>query len=247
VWAEAGAAQSSQDLEALTREVEALKQGQAELQKEIQELKDLLGKRASPRSTAPGRDVVVGIEGAPFLGDPGAAVTLIEFSDYQCPFCARHARQTLPQIERDYVKTGKLRYVLVDSPIEAIHPQAFKGHEAARCAGDQGKYWPMHTRIFANQHALSANDLTAHAQSLGLDAPGFRRCLDSGKHAGAVRRSMAEARKAGVTGTPTFFLGLTDGRDFKVKALRVILGAKGYAQFKEDIDVLLQSAAKPAN
>src|SRR5262245_32664588 len=97
-------------------------------------------------------------------------------------------------------------------PLESIHPLAFKAAEAALCAGDQGKYWNMHTRLFANQRALAPADLAAHAQALGLDQAAFDQCLEGGRKAPIVRRDLADGQKAGITGTPTFLLGVVDGK-----------------------------------
>lgn len=230
-------AQLSDELKTLKKEVDELKESQKKIQKELQEIKSLLrGRQALPAET---RDVVVSVEGEPFRGDKNAKLTLVEFSDYQCPFCARHLSQTLPEIERDYIATGKVRYVFRDFPITSLHPQAFKAHEAARCAGEQGKYWEMHDRLFANQKALGPKQLSDHARSLGLDLPSFQQCLDGGKYAAKVRKGMSDGRTATVKGTPTFFLGFTEADDLKVKAVRVIRGAQPYAAFKEAIESLL--------
>jgi protein-disulfide isomerase len=147
----------------------------------------------------------------------------------------------LPQIEREYIQTGKVKYVVRDFPLESIHRNAFKAAEAARCAGEQGKYWEMHARLFANQQTLGPKDLPQHAQALGLDTPKFQGCLDSGNYATAIRKDLAEGQKAGVTGTPGFFLGVTDPNDQKVKVSRVLKGAQPYAAFKDAIDSLLSS------
>jgi hypothetical protein len=130
--------------------------------------------------------VLLTIAGAPFKGAPTARLTLIEFSDYQCPFCARHAGDTLAQVERDYVKTGKVKYVVRDLPIEAIDPQAFKAAEAAHCAGEQARFWDMHARLFASQAALGVPDLLQHAGKLGLD---------TSRASGSVWRAAARRRR----------------------------------------------------
>jgi len=137
------------------------------------------------------------------------------------------------------VKTGKLRYVVRDFPLEAIHPEAFKAAEAAHCGGDQGKYWEMHERLFANQRALAPGDLPGHAGSVGLDVAKFQQCLESGKHAARVRQNLADGQKAGVRGTPTFFLGVAEGGTGKVDVLRVIRGAQQFAAFKSAVDAAL--------
>jgi protein-disulfide isomerase len=98
--------------------------------------------------------VVLNLKGDPFKGEKNAKVTLVEFSDYQCPFCARHVRATLPPLESEYIATGKIKYVFRNFPIASIHPLAFKAHEAANCSGEQDKYWEMHDRLFANSKAL---------------------------------------------------------------------------------------------
>jgi protein-disulfide isomerase len=147
----------------------------------------------------------------------------------------------LPQIEKEYIQTGKVRYVQRDFPIESIHKDAFKAAEAARCAGDQGKYWEMHDRLFANQQALGLKDLPQHAEALGLDASRFQQCVESGKYASAVRKDLADGQAAGVTGTPTFFLGLSDPNSSTVKVLRTLIGAQSYGTFKEAIDSLPSS------
>lgn len=150
----------------------------------------------------------------------------------------------MPQIEKDYIKTGKAKYVLRDFPIESIHPQAFKAHEAANCAGEQGKYWEMHNRLFTNQKALGLKALPGHAEAIGLDLQTFKECLSSGKHDAEIRADMEDGVKAGVRGTPTFLLGLTEPNSSKVKATQIIRGAQPYSRFKQAIDRLLASQNK---
>ena len=237
-----GFSQAGDDIKALMKEVEALKEGQAAIQRELQELKTLLqGVRQSAARSAEPQNVVLSVDGAPALGNGDAKVTLIEFSDYQCPFCGRHVSQTLPRLMTEYVKTGKVKYVLRDFPLQAIHPLAFKAAEAARCAGDQGKYWEMHDRLFANQQALGPEDLPRHAEAVGLDMARFRECLEKEVHAAKIRQDLSDGEKTGVRGTPAFFLGLTDPNGSHVKALRSVTGAQPYATFKAAIDSLLAS------
>ena len=231
-------APSSEELRALRQELEAIKRGQDQLQRDVQEIKTILqGSRAAAAPPAQPQNVVLGLAGEPTKGDANALVVLVEFTDYQCPFCGRHVRDALPQIEAEYVKTGKLRYVTREFPLESIHPQAFKAAEAALCAGDQGKYWEMHDRLFANQRALGPEHLAAHAQAVGADAAKFGECLESGAKAAKVRRDLADGAKAGVTGTPAFFLGVAHGAT--VKVVRAIKGALPFAAFKEAIDATL--------
>ncbi len=236
-------AQSARELEDLRRDIQELRQGQAAILKELQDLRSLLlGASRRGAAAAPRPDGVVSVDGAAFLGNARAPVTVVEFTDYQCPFCARYVHDVFPQVDRDYVKTGKVRYVIRDFPIVGLHPQAFKGHEAARCAGDQGKRWEMHRRLFADQKAMGPAELEAHAQALGLDLDKFRGCLGGDKYAAAVRRDLEDGNRAGVNGTPTFLLGHTDVKAPTVKVSRVMSGAQPYERFKEAIDALLQPA-----
>lgn len=149
----------------------------------------------------------------------------------------------MPQVEREYIVPGKLKYVVVDFPLTGLHPLAFKSHEAARCAADQGKFWEMHARLFANQAALAPADLEAHAQALGLDPSAFGECLSGGRHADAVRRDMEEGRKLGITGTPTFLLGITDPTQPRLQVKQILTGAQPYERFKSAIEDLLRQAA----
>jgi len=234
-------AQPGDELKTLRKEVEALRDGQATILKELRELRGLLQERQAARPPEL-QNVVLSTDGAPFMGDPNAKVILVEFSDYHCPYCARHSSQTLPQIVTEYVKTGKVKYVFRDFPIESLHPRAFKVHESAYCAGDQGKYWKMHGRLFANRNLQAGpKELADEAQAVGLDLPSFQQCLDSGKHAARIRTALADGQRAGVSGTPSFFLGATEPNDSRVKALRRLVGAMPYASFKEAIDGLLSS------
>jgi protein-disulfide isomerase len=226
--------------EGLRKDIEALKQGQAEIRKELQELKDLLRARLTPRpASAVPENLVLTVAGAPLMGDRNAKVTLFDFSDYQCPFCRRHVQQTLPEIVKDYVRTGKVRYVFRDFPIASLHPKAHKLHEAAYCAGEQDKYWEMHARLFENPQGAELKDLVGHAQALALDVPRFEGCVASEKYVSKVRQGVTDGQSAGVNGTPTFFVGLTDVNDARVKPSQVIRGAQAYPVFKQILETLL--------
>jgi protein-disulfide isomerase len=145
----------------------------------------------------------------------------------------------LPQIVKDYVSTGKVKYVFSDFPLDSMHPQAFKAAEAAACAGDQGKFWEMHDQLFNNQQALNINALSLHAQAIGLNTAAFQQCLFGGKHEGKVRDSFKTGSDAGVSGTPTFFIGVTSSNSVKVH--KILSGAQRYSAFKSVIENLLTS------
>ena len=127
---------------------------------------------------------------------------------------------------------------MLDLPLERIHPQAFKAAEATHCAAEQDRFWEMHRRLFENQRALA--DLAPHAEAVGLDVEAFTECLDSGRHAAAVRSDMAEARKAGASGTPSFVLAKTDPTNpTQVTGIVFLRGAQPYTAFQARIDEAL--------
>jgi protein-disulfide isomerase len=231
------AAAQAPDVAAIQAEVTKLKGDLETVQRELQDIKTLLRERLGP--AAEERSVVIGLGDAPSKGAPDARVTLVELTDYQCPFCARHHEHTVPRLLESYVKTGKVRYVVRDFPLVNLHPAAVKAAEATHCASDSGKYWEMQYRVFANQRALSLDDLVVHAQGLGLDTLGFRQCLESGKYASRVREALAEGERAGVRGTPTFYLGLTEPGSGKITSVTTIRGAQPFAKFEGAIEKLL--------
>jgi protein-disulfide isomerase len=222
-------------------ELQELKKGQAEIKRELEEIRKLLAPKP-PQPQIEKIDAVVAVGRIPAKGRKDAPLTLIEFSDYQCPFCKRHVEQTVPELVKQYVDTGKARYVFRDFPLTAIHPQASKAAEAARCAGDQGKYWEMHDRLFANQKELAPAKLPEHATAIGLDGAKFQQCLDSGKYTQAVQNDIDDATKLGMRGTPTVIVGTTDGD--QVKDAVMIRGAHPLATFKTEIDKLLAPPTK---
>ena len=146
----------------------------------------------------------------------------------------------MPKIDDEYIKSGKLQYVVRDLPLEAIHPNAFKAAEASHCAAEQGKYWEFHARLFADQRSLNRPDLTAHAQALGLNVAAFDQCVDSGTYATRIRKDIREAQSLGVRATPTFLVGIV--ANGQLKSVRYIRGAVPFATMKSDIDDVLSAA-----
>ena len=150
------------------------------------------------------------------MGDPNAPVTIVEFSDYQCPFCLRHFQQTWPQLKSEYIDTGRVFYVFKDFPIPSLHPVAERVHAAARCAGEIGgqeTYWEVHDIFFnsqqqwANMPQPNLDDILVRlSEGAGVVGDDLRNCLESGRHAETVQADMEEGRSLGVSGTPTFFI-----------------------------------------
>ena len=232
---------TSEELQSLRKDVDVIKANQAEIEKAVKELK-VLARAGQPAPPLTPENIVLGIDDDPLMGDQKARLVLVEFSDFQCPFCARFVRETFPEIEKDYIKTGKLKYVFRDFPITSAHKDAFKAAIAAGCALDQGKFWEMHDRLFGNQAAFTVYNLTQSAEAIGLNKDKFQRCLANNEYETEVQNDFAEGLKAGVNQTPIFFLGLTERNSPKVKVLTVITGAKPYTVFKAAIDSALQQA-----
>jgi protein-disulfide isomerase len=196
----------------------------------------LLSPRSAPGGVAASGPVRASVAEAPTLGRPDAPVTLVEFSDYQCPFCQRFFATTFPALKRDYIDTGKLRYVFRDFPLD-MHAQARKAAEAAHCAGEHGKYWEMHDALFQHQAAMALPQLAQHARAVGLDSAEFDACLGSGRYAARVDRGLADGTAAGVQGTPGFVVGRTQSGD-TIEGLP-IRGAQPLETFRRIIEQVL--------
>jgi protein-disulfide isomerase len=237
----AWAASTKQEVQDLKSEVEALREGQAAIQKNLDEIKSLIqkGVPAAPAAVAfAEQEVSIGL--SPYKGAEDAPITIIEFSDFQCPFCSRHARDVMPTLITEYVDSGKLKYVMRESPIASIHPQATAASIAALCANNQGKYWDMHDKLFENQRELNPENMKAYAADIGLDTAQFDECLDSKKYEGWVNADLESSRELGVRCTPGFVLGYTDPDDpDKALMTKYIKGAQPLENFKREIDELL--------
>lgn len=235
----AACSQSQSEVEALRKEVAAIKAAQAEMQKQLDAIQALLRPPSPIVNVPPG--VTIPIAGAPSRGSAQAGLVLIEFTDYECTYCGRFKRDAMAQIESEYITPGKLRHVLLSYPLEAIHQKAFKAHEAALCADAQGRFWPMHDWLFANQRTLDAANFAAQAQALGMDRAAFASCMDKGTMGEKVRDGLELGNRLGVQGTPALFIGAPGPGD-EVTLKKAISGAYPFAVFKEALDAV--AAAK---
>ena len=222
---------------AIESEIQALKTSQAAIRKDLEEIRKLLESKKKP---PPVRDInlVLDVSADPYKGSKAARLTMVEYTDYECPFCARHAKSVLPQFMKNYVETGKVRYILRDFPL-SFHKNAVKAAYAAHCAGDQGKYWEMHDKLFENQRALGEDKLPGYAEAVGLDVVKFNDCLANDSYKARVDANMRDGRKAGISGTPSFVLGFTQDGGNKVKGEKLIRGALGYNVFQKAVDEML--------
>jgi protein-disulfide isomerase len=190
---------------------------------------------AAPVAAPANEQVSMTLGDSPALGSADAPLTLVEFTDYQCPFCRSFHTTVFEQIRKNFVDTGKLRFISRDLPLP-MHEHATQAAGAARCAGDENKFWTMRQVLIVNSRRLQHADLLAYARSLHLDMAAFTRCLDQNKYDAAVQRDAADAARIGITGTPSFVLGPTvkDGPFVGM----MIVGAQPYAVFEEKIRTL---------
>ncbi len=232
---------SSSSQAGIEEEIASIRKELAEIKKDIAEIKSIL--LGAVRARRPSRVTAeVSVSGKPSLGREDAPVTMVEFSDYQCPFCKRHFLTVFPIIKKEYIDTGKVRYIFRDFPIASLHPQAKKGHEAAYCAGEQNEYWEMHDTLFENSKDFSVPTLKRYAERIGLDGDRFNNCLQSRKYASRIEKEIAEGVKAGVRGTPSFFIG-PRGSGGKITGT-IVRGAQPLARFRRVIENVLKVAGK---
>lgn len=232
------------DLSSLKGEVQQLQQELRAVQQDLQEIKQFLSGRRQQQGWERVDNAVLALEDAPQRGDAGARLVLVEFSDYQCPYCGSHARDVFPKLESEFIASGKLRYAVSEFPLVQIHPLAAKAAEAARCAGDQDRFWEMHMQLFNNQRDLESWE--ARAKALDLNVQEFDSCMQEGKYAGLIEHNAQAARQGGIQATPTFLLAFADGD--RIRVVRQLRGAAPYPVFKAEIEALLaeSSAAQPA-
>jgi len=190
--------------------------------------------RPTPPSPPPLPTDPVSIADATNLGSQAAPVALIGYSEFKCPYCGKFARDTWPGLAKKYVDTGKVRFVFRHFPLDQLHPFAREAAKAAVCADNQGKFWALHDRMFANQAQLDAVALAKDLKTVGLSISSFTACMDA-QAAGRVAADEATGRPLGVTGTPTFFIGLVQP-DGRVLLRQRLGGAQPLAQFEVALD-----------
>lgn len=212
-----------------------------ELAEALSELESKIG-NAQQLPSQPSQPLKISMDDDPIRGDPNAPITIIEFSDFQCPFCARFHLQTLPSLLEEYIDTGKVNLVYRDFPIQSIHPNALPASVAAECANEQGKYWEYHDTLFEKQSDWSRLDSNAvivkfsqYATEIGLEQEQFDSCLDTGKYLEEVQGDLSDGRAYDVTGTPGFFIGNDQIGFVKLN------GAQPFDAFQRVIDAQLET------
>jgi len=213
-----------------------------EMLKELRQIRQILEKISQPQQAAPPQPTTAKLTNTKgfVLGRPDAPLTMVEFTDLQCPYCRQYVTVTFEQIKRDWIDTGKLRYISRDFPLD-FHPQAMPAARAARCAGEQGKFWEMRMVLLRNANLLSADYINKTAADQKLDTKAFAACLASTKFDAEIQADMQEGTRIGVNGTPTFVLGKTTAAVFEGP---MIVGALPYATFDAKLKDLLDRASK---
>ena len=169
------------------------------------------------------------------MGAEDAPVTVVEFADYQCPFCLRFTRDTFPALKQKYIDTGKVRWVALNLPLP-FHKDARKAAQAAHCAGEQGKLWEMREVLFKNPKKLNVENLPAHAETLSLDMDAFNACLQSDRHLAEIDQDAKDANAVRLTGTPSFIIGKSSSDEITGQ---VIIGAQPMNVFDAAINKAL--------
>ena len=186
-------------------------------------------------------ELKISADNDPIIGNSNAPITIIEFSDFQCPFCAKFHIQTLPKIMDEYIKEGKVKLVFRDFPIQSIHSNALLASVAAECANEQGKFKEMHDKLFENQNEWNSKDtdnliilFNQYSLEMGIEKEKFDSCLKNGKYIKEIQKDLDDGRTYGVSGTPGFFIGNDEMGFIELK------GAHPFENFKNVIDTQLK-------
>ena len=199
------------------------------------------GNAVRPGAPAPDEKITLALPANSYsIGSQDAPLTLVEYTDYQCPFCRQFHITTFDELKKNYIDTGKLRYVSLDFPLD-MHENARRAAVAARCAGDQGRFWELRHVMIVNANQLKPENLLTYATDLKLDMDKFGACVESDKYRAEVDRQLAGGQAIGVSATPSFVLGRSDAD--KVDGIRLV-GAMPYSVFDGKIKELLAKAVE---
>ena len=227
------AAQVAADQTPMTRQ-----QGDQMLQelRLIRQLLERQGKPAAPPEEAPSKAKITDLTGINMLGNKNAPITVVEYTDYQCPFCQRFHITAFAEIKKAYIDTGKVRFFSKDMPLD-FHPNAMRAAMAARCAGEQNKFWELRDVMGANPNSLDMDHIINFAGDLKLNTSQLRSCIDSGKYKDPIQTDVLEAMKIGANGTPTFIVGKSVGNGVDGE---LVVGAIPFQMFDSKIKELLK-------
>jgi protein-disulfide isomerase len=225
----------AEDLAKLKDEVARLNAQQQQILDSLDELKKMIKGPGQPALKPP---QTMSVAGEPFKGQPAATLAIIEYADFQCPFCRRFESEVYPQIRDNYIDTGKVKYFHRDMPLP-FHEGAMPAARAAHCASEQGKFWEMHDSLLGDAAALGAADIDERAGKLGLNVSKLDECISSDRFADIIQRSVAEATEMQISGTPTFIIGTLDAQGNLMSVKKTVVGAYPFGTFKAALDPLL--------
>jgi len=226
------------DLAKLKDQVAQLNAQQQQILASLDELKKMVRGPGQPELKPP---PTMSVAGELYKGEPAAKVAIIEYADFQCPFCRRFESQVYPNIRDSYIQTGKLKYFHRDMPL-VFHQGAMPAARAVHCASEQGKFWEMHDAMLGDTASLTPADIDDRAGKLGLNVPDLDKCISSNRFADIIQRGISEASAMQVSGTPTFIIGTLDANGNVMSVKKTVVGASPFEAFKAAIDPLLASA-----
>jgi len=229
-------------LATLQRQIDELKQGQQLILKKLEEIKKSMPEEPLRSETLARQElpklVSLNVHGEPFRGDRRARIAMVEYSDFDCSFCAKYAKDVYPRIDQDYVKPGKIRYFFRDLPPPGQTNALLKAR-TARCAGEQDKFWEVHDLLFTEPSVPVDQKLALQGPALGLDLDKLNQCLASGRYTENIERSASGAARLGIRGTPAFVIGtLSEDGDF-LRSTNILVGGENYNELKSVLDNLL--------
>jgi protein-disulfide isomerase len=234
----------------LQTQIDELRAGQNRLLAELQEIRVLLqegnSRQEAPVARRAPELLTVSVFGEPFKGSPAARVAILEYSDFDCSYCAKYATEIYPLIDHAYIKAGQVKYFFRDLP-GPEHPGARFKAKVARCAGDQDRFWEAHDHLFREQRPFDGPGMARFTQDLGLDEVRFQACLTSNRYIEAIQRSADTARRMQLNGTPAFLIGRLSEDGSLLQATKVFLGAESYQAFREVLDLLLHPVQSQSN
>jgi protein-disulfide isomerase len=202
---------------------------------ELRQIRQLLERQQTGKGPEAPTHAALNLNGVQMMGSKDAPVTLVEFTDYQCPFCQRFHATVFNDLKRNFIDTGKVRFYSLDLPLDTLHPNATRAAQAGRCAAEQGQFWALRSVMGSNPDKLDLDHLTGFATDLKMDTLAFRNCVESERYKNSVQADVTEAMKIGAQATPTFVVGKStpEGVDGEI-----MIGALPYPNFEQKLKSL---------
>jgi protein-disulfide isomerase len=240
------ASRSGATFESLEKQIAELREGQRILMEELRQLRLEIQGSAPRKDVIPAEEpkpfVTLNVRGEPLRGSTNARVAVVVFSDFNCSHCAEFEREIYPKLEEQYLRTGKVRLLFRDLP-DRNDADALAKSEAARCAGEQGRFWDMHDVLYLDQSPYSVESSAKWISATGIEAEPFRACMESHRYRDPIRRSIALADRMGIRGTPTFLIGTCDDSGIVIRSEEIFTGVEPIKKFQAILDRLLKQTS----